>query len=173
MKHSVIFTVLFVVVVGSSATAQSRSPIQRGARVRVTAPELDLIGEERTFYAWAGDTIALDLHGTTRIPMTSVTKLEVRSQRTWGPGTGGLVGALTGALIGIAVTASSCEDGFVFTKGACIGGGIFGLTMLGALLGVGIGALTASDPWMNLPLEGLEFGVARDRRWEIGGSIRF
>jgi hypothetical protein len=80
---------------------------------------------------------------------------------------------LTGALIGIAVTASSCEDGFVFTKEACIGGGIFGLTVLGALLGVGIGALTAGDPWMNLPLEGLEFGVARDRRWEIGGSIRF
>ena len=80
---------------------------------------------------------------------------------------------MTGAVIGLVATATSCEEGFVFTKEACIGMGIGGSTVLGAFLGLGIGALTASDPWTSVPLETLEFGMARDGRWGIGGLIRF
>ena len=47
------------------------------------------------------------------------------------------------------------------------------LAVLGALIGAGIGALTASDAWSDIPLQSLEFGVTRDRGWAVGGSIRF
>ena len=173
MKHNAILALALVLVMATAATAQDGSSIKRGTFVRVTAPQFGLDGERRAFYALVGDTLLLDLLGTTRIPMPSVTKLEVRSGRGSGAGRGALVGGLLGGVVALIGSAASCEDSFVFSAGECVIVGTFTFAGLGALLGAGIGALTAADRWSEIPFESLAFGVTRDRGWAVSGSIKF
>ena len=104
--------------------------------------------------------------------MPSLTKLEVRSGAPSGAGRGALLGGLVAAGVGFFGAAAGCEDGFLFSTEECVVMATATLAVLGAVIGAGIGALTA-DPWSDLPLQSLAFGLTRDREWTVGGSIRF
>ena len=203
----------------TSVTAQQRLPVKPGDRVRVTAPALGVSKHAGVLAAMSTDTVAVD---TLRIPLASVTRLEVSRARgpsskgaaigalvggglgvaaelgpagiVFGAGVGALlgtssrvrkragigllVGAATGAVIGLA----SGDDppcsgwfcwGFTAEEKAALGA--IGLGGLGAVIGLIAGAASSGERWEEVPLDRLRVSVGpqRDGRLGFGLSVTF
>jgi hypothetical protein len=89
-----------------------------------------------------------------RIPLDSVTRLEVsrgrHRQTARGAGVGFLVGAAAGLIVG--PISMECPEYGCDTSpavAAALGGIVFG--GLGALVGLGVGAATTSETWQEVP----------------------
>ena len=151
-------------------------PVEPGARVRVTAPDLGINKYTGVLEGVVGDTLAVD---TLRLPLASVTRFEVHSGRKSRVGRGALIGAAigvgSGAVLGAIVESESCGlfggepcpvEGAA--KGAIILGG------LGALVGTVVGALTKTDRWEAVPLGRIRvtFTPVRNGRLAILASVR-
>lgn len=156
------------------------SRLERGARVRVTAPSISLEREIGTLGAVQGDTLFLEAgrfgESPTAVPLSAVTRLEVSEGRKGNAGLGMRVGALAGFLAGVAVAASQIEKrtcdleqegldclGPDFDDlGSDLAAGL-GMTMLGTVGGGALGAIVGSafrtERWARLNDLDLDFSV--------------
>ena len=89
--------ILICIFGGAPTEIAAQGPLASGSRVRVTAPECELRGQEATFRALRADTLVLE---TTECPLASVTRLDVsggqKSHALLGAGIGFAAGALVG-----------------------------------------------------------------------------
>ena len=194
MRHATILVAILAFVPLTSATAQV--PVRPGERVRVThqpicpagticlgpSPRRRSVG---TFLAWKADSLVIQSNGDTlSVPVNLVTRLDVSRGRNTntgeGAGIGFLLGAVVGAVIGLA-SYEECESQGAFSclgpdgpeiyalAGAIIGG--LGGLVAGAL----IGSATETDRWQEVPLDRLRvsLGPQRDGRFGFGASVRF
>ncbi len=131
--------------------AQDSSQVSQGSRVRVTAPSLaarpmvgwiDAVGPTTLTLVIRGDSVAV-------VPLDAVDRLELSVKR-WNRGTrvkhaagiGAILGVVSGALVGLMVSAD-CIDGQWCFRGL----EILGYAMLGGLALGGVGAVVgASQP---------------------------
>lgn len=137
----------------SPAAAQVASTVGPGSRARVTTPSLGLSAAIGTVREATDDSLLVQFvnpRRLVRIERDAITVLEVSIDRHGhalkGLGMGTLVGAGTGAVLGLA--SGDDPPGFLaFTAGekALVLGVFFGAT--GAVVGLIAGALTRSDVW--------------------------
>ena len=180
MKKRICLSAFLLVLPLTTAVAQQQPPpLDSGARVRVTAPDLGISKQQATFEALRGDTIRLQTDGAvTAVPLTSVVKLEVWQGRKSRWLTGGIVGfAMGGVALGITAgvacskTSSDCyssPDHEPVLVGAAVGG------IIGGLLGAGIGAFIKTDKWEEVPLDRFRVSlVPRRDGVALGFSVAF
>ena len=175
---SIIF-VLICIFGGVPSEMAAQESLASGSRVRVTAPECELRGQEATFRALRADTLILE---TTECPLASVTHLDVsrgqKSHARLGTVIGFLTGALSGAVIGFSLGDDRPlfgEEPFPFSAenkaaiGFLLGGGG------GAIIGWQIGKAVHGEQWEEVPLERLRVSLApqRDGGFALGFSVRF
>jgi hypothetical protein len=159
----------------AGAIAQEQ-PLQAGQRVRVTAAALGLKKRVATFEAMRTDTLVVTTTATMNYPLSAITQLEAYAGRRghfWtGFAIGGGLGAVGGAVLGYAAAAIADEYNpqfFAYAAGGALAGG----AVLGLLCG-GVGALSKSDKWENVPLDGLRVSVVPQRNGiGIGASVAF
>jgi hypothetical protein len=126
--------------------------VQLGSRIRVTAPTLGLNKTVGTFQGMLADSLRLD---SVVVPLRSVSRLEVSrgTSRAWGQGL--VMGLAAGALAGVAVGASACEEGFVFSASSCVAAAGLGGGLAGMLVGTVVGTFIKHEKWTRLHLEPL------------------
>ncbi len=176
-------------------SAQKRPKLTLGQRVRVTTAPAGATSEVGTLVSLSRDTIVLEVlsrtkrlgfdwavdTGRTAVPVAVVTSLEVSVGRENRAGTGFLIGAVAGALIGgaaLPAAASAIGGGTTSTGLGEVAGGI----ALGALVGGGVGALVGltseRERWEPVPLEqlhGVQIGLMHGPggRLGLGASVTF
>ena len=158
---------------GASEDLVAQDPLQRGASVRVTAPDCGLSVAARTFQALRADTLVFT---TTECPLASVTTLDVRARRRRAR-RGALIGGVAGLVAGVFMGAGYhdfCESWSCDPTFAAAGGFLLGVAA-GVALGAGVGALIKTDRWEEVPLDGLRlsFEPQLDGRIALGFSVRF
>lgn len=172
--NSIVIISLLVFVGGLQA--QQSLPIQSGQRVRVTAPDCDLRKQTANLDGWRGDTLEL---GMGNCSLASVARLEVSRGRSRHTGIGLVVGWFAGAVIGYSAAEECPADahprwmacmGHIGPKGAALLGSV-----VGAVVGLGVGAMVTTERWEEVPLDGLRVGFAqqRDGRFAAGLTYRF
>jgi len=166
-----------------SITAQQAPSIETGSRIRVTAPT---VGADKL----AGVCVEVDATrlrvqaeeqvSPLTISLADVTRLEVsqgrKSNALKGLGFGALIGGSIGAVLGLlASTGESYENPCEGNAPACAAGGAAAFGVTGALVGLGIGALTKSERWEEVPLDRLRVNIVpqRDGRLALGLSVVF
>ena len=158
--------------------AAQEPPIKVGDRVRFWRQQT-LGVTEGTIAGWEADSFAITDNW---IPITSVTRLEARrpkysrGARVALSAGGGLIGgALSGALLGLAVCSGQSGSGSVCDaeSGAGIGAVAFGGA--GLVLGAIHGLFASINRWEEVPLDRLRvsFVPQRDGRFGLGLSVRF
>lgn len=148
----------------SGLSGQRAQPAEAGQRIRLTAPYCGFLGLTTSSEGMRGDTLLVDGKDC---PLSAVTRLEVsRGQRS-----NALLGAATGTValgvlgVGVAMAGCgfakfmsySCTESEAATYGAVFGG------LFGGLLGLGIGAMTKSDRWAEVPLAEVPARIAPRR----------
>lgn len=144
-----------LVVATSSPLAAQEAPVDPGARVRVTAPDLGIDKYTGVLEGVVGDTLAVD---TLRLALASVTRLEVHRGRKSNVGKGALIGLAGGAAAGVGFSVWFTNAGeFDFDKVALVFVPIFSAagTGIGALLG----AASKVDRWEEVPLDRIRVSV--------------
>ncbi len=158
--------ILICIFGGASTEIAAQEPLVSGSRVRVTAPDCGLRGEQTGVRTLRADTLILY---TTECPLASVTRLEVENrsrERTliFGMVAGGVVGGVLGAMVGQGRTKTVntgglfCGTGPFRTGRPCApreqsSAGLFALG--GALAGGALGyliAYAATDRWTTVDL---------------------
>ena len=152
--RAVIATLIFV---PSLADAQSAYPTI-GARVRLTAPELQMRGSTGTVVDMTADTLFIvrwHQAPRTAIPVTKLSRLEVSGgkNRPRGMLRGGAFGLVLGGLVGVGIAGltetEDGPDGIGSSEDVAI---IAGTTGLITLMGVGVGAAMPPDRWQDATL---------------------
>ena len=150
-----------------SAVAAQDSPIKAGDRVRFWRQQT-LGVTEGTIAGWEADSFAITDNW---IPITSVTRLEVRRQKI---SRGALVAldaggtAVGGALLGAGLGYLTFGE-----TGAAYGAALVGVT--GLVFGAVYGSFASVDRWEEVPLGRLRvsFAPQSDGRFALGLSVRF
>lgn len=194
MQHASLIAVLVIVVPLSASSAQERTTIQIGERLRITAPQEGLVQRIGTLAAIEADTLvvksrmthhekyAARVHSTSaqvaiRVFIPSITQLELVTGREshWLKGigvsviTGLVVGAGMGALAGAGDECSELPCG---AGVGAIAGGIAG-GLIGIPVGVIVGGLWRTDRWQEVSLDGLRISATRDLDGGVGLAIWF
>lgn len=140
--------------------------VQLGGRIRVTAPALGLNKTVGRFQGLLADSLRLD---SMVVPLRSISRLEVSRGRSSSWSRGLVMGLAGGALAGVALGASACEEGFVFSAGSCVAAAGVGGALAGGLVGAVVGAFIKHEKWAPLQLRtliaerggnGLRLGIA-------------
>lgn len=126
--------------------------VQLGSRIRVTAPALGLNKTVGRFQGLLADSLRLD---STVVPLRSISRLEVSRGRSSAWSKGLVMGLAGGALAGVALGASACEEGFVFSAGSCVAAAGLGGGLAGMLVGGVVGAFIRHEKWAPLHLQPL------------------
>jgi hypothetical protein len=170
---------------------EDRAPVEPGARVRVTAPDLGINKDTGVLEGVVGETLvvsfelpptrteAATLGQPLRIGLASVTNFEVHRGRKSRVGRSALIGTAVGvgggALLGAAAFYGSC---FFEGSDPCpVGGALMGAGLLvlpGLLVGTVVGVLTKTDRWEAVPLGRIRvtFTPVRNGRLAILASVR-
>jgi hypothetical protein len=144
-----------ILAAGTVPLAAQQAPgtlLVPGAEVRVTAPAASLKAVPAVFWRVDGDSLRL-FHSTTDtlpwvVPLSQVTRLEVKARREGVAGASIVIGALAGALAGAAI--GSSQGGPWAPLGAMLYGGLCALP--GAMIGLMVGNLS-EQRWVPVPLE--------------------
>lgn len=165
---------------------QEQPPVVAGDRVRVSAPTLSLDQQVGTIVEMSANNWTLQygkLDQTLSLSIGSLTKLEVsrgkKSNVLKGALGGFAVGVPAGAVIGLLGTtkdsppgsteAKFCDEGTLTCM--ALWGVAFGA--VGGLVGLGIGAISRTDRWEEVPLERLHVGIASQGSRGLAISVRF
>lgn len=144
------------------ADAQA-SPVVAGARVRVTAPSIDLRRYVTTIVDVRGDSIVLGVRDNSRsVALADVTALEVsagkrrRFLRSAGLGLG--IGAIVGAVVGAASYEECVPTEFLGcflapeSRGQSAAMGAVVLGAVGLLTGAVVGVVRRTDRWVSVDM---------------------
>jgi hypothetical protein len=174
MKLHRLAVVLLPLLVLSSAAASRDLTLDRGVRVRITAPDLDhsrLIGEvERV----DRDTLVINIEASQiAVPMASVNRIEISRGIKSNTLRGVLYGGLAGGLVGGTATAASNDSESLF-----YGMDIFIGTAIGMVIGAGSGALIGwgvqTEHWEEQPLPlSLAFAPLGGGDYALGVILKF
>ena len=173
-----------LVVPATGLFAQQSPPVEVGARIRIkydcTRSSRDnwvrvrCQKENGTLVALTSDSVVLQPAGqlnSLAVPLTSVTRLDVRRGLHSHPWRGAFVGALVGGVATGAANTGNCLGWECVRKFA--NGSIVGLAS-GAILGAGIGALIKTDRREEVPLDRLRLSFAPQRDGiALGLSVNF
>ncbi len=164
--RSVFLLVALVLTSSVDLSAQEGLLVAPGDSVRVTAPTVapdPLVG---TLVSLGADACVLEVAGHAeplRLPLASVTGLEVRregeSQTANGAFLGALFGGVAGAGIGIAMCSGGCEA--EVPQVAAVYGGIG--AGLGLLVGLSIGSESGPDRWVSVDLQSIRVSLITGR----------
>jgi len=168
-KLSVI-AVLLGFALPNGITAQERSPVVEGARVRVSATEFGGKWCTGTLVEWSTDTLTVNCWRTVErsweeaeFPLSSITSVEVSRGRKSNVGKGALIGGLIGAGAGLAIglsTANVVEEATTIDEEASITiWSAVALGLVGAGVGVLIGSASTGDRWEKVPLDRLKVSI--------------
>ncbi len=149
-------TLLIILPLGE---ARGQDLIIRDSRLRVSAPAAGVESLTCRGEAVVADTLVVDCGRRFKIPLRTVTSLEVSRGRKSRTLEGGAVGLVAGAALGLVTT-----DDAVARVGA---GGV------GLVLGLAVGTAISSERWERVHLKGLEvgFGAEQDGRVSISSRI--
>lgn len=144
--------------------ADAQAPVVvAGARVRVTAPSIDLRRHVTTVVDVRGDSIVLGVRDNSRsVALSDVTALEVsagkhrRFLRSTGMGLG--IGAIVGAVVGAASYEECVSTEFLGcflapesrAQSAIMGGAVLGAA--GLLTGAVVGVVRRTDRWVSVDM---------------------
>ncbi len=168
----------------SVAGLARRGLLAPGARVRLYASQT-ADGRYGWFVGrivrWVPDSLTLKPEDDLPVvvPVASITRLEVsrgrRSNWAEGAGIGLLVGAATGAIIGLASDPNCGGFAPCFTAESLAAGLAVVFGGVGGVIGLIIGASTTTERWVEVPLDRLRvsFAPQRDGRFALGLSMRF
>jgi hypothetical protein len=153
---SVGLVALALVPFATLAAQEQPPPLEPGARVRVTAPNLGVEKQQATFRALRGDTLVVTADSTVYCPLGHVERLDVYQGRTSHPWRGAAIGAAVGGTAGFitgVALGGGCIDSNCFT-GAQVGG-ILAVAggVVGGLIGLGVGSAIKTDRWDEVPLD--------------------
>jgi hypothetical protein len=171
------FTVLGV---GQALSAQQAPILERGQRVRVSAPDVFVVQSIGVLGALTTDSVVLlfEPYRRVAIPRAAVRVIEVSRGRVSSMGPAAGVGAVAGAVIGALIAQSTYKDpcggaaDTSFAKVGCqllsttqgeatVGGALLGC-LAGGLGGLLIGSALATERWERVPLDrlaGVRIGV--------------
>lgn len=148
-------------------------PLQPGQRVRVTVPDLGIDRLAATFNAFESGMLTVTADSTMRIPLASVTRLDLYQGRHGHPWRGAGLGFLGGAAIGTAIGAAVADPGDEFEAVIiviCTAVGAGG----GALIGALVGFIAKTDKWEKVPLDRVRVsGVPQRDGFGIRARITF
>ena len=163
-KLSVI-AVLLGFALPNGITAQERSPVVEGARVRVSATEFGGKWCTGTLVEWSTDTLTVNCWRTVersweeaQFPLSSISSLEVSRGRKSNVGKGALIGGLLGAGAGLAsgiIVANVFEE----EEASIILLSMVSYGFVGAGVGALIGLASKSDRWEEVPLDRLKVSI--------------
>ena len=175
---AVLFVATIPILTGCGGNPAPTVAPEPGARVRVTAPDVDGRRYDGTLVGLPTDTIVVD---TLRVALASVTRLDMHWGRksNWDKGLlygGAGVGAV-GLGLGIAWWADCGDSGGEW----CPDEGWHALILApigflaGGIVGAGVGALIRSDKWEEVPLDRLRVSVVPqgNGRFGLAASIAF
>jgi hypothetical protein len=153
--------VLALLLSSPLVAAGQSPPVAVGARIRVTAPASALEKRVMTVTDVRGDSIVVDVGGSSHtLWLSDLTKLEVssgtRTNAARGAGFGLLMGVVAGAVIGLATYQECVPEGFMdcFMEGpgfSAVGGALVG-GAAGAVIGGVVGSRQRSDRWSSVAL---------------------
>jgi hypothetical protein len=158
--------------------------IDPGTRIRLDAPSLGgrLTG---TLEEVASDTLVVRVDGDAPglallVPADSVTRLDVRRERSMALEGGGL-GVLAGTLLAVVASPDVLDENGRCTTLACLaykvspemGTRIEVLGMVGALLGTIVGSAAKTATWAPVDLQRLHVGATGDGGLALGLRISF
>jgi hypothetical protein len=169
------FLALFVLAPLSDALAQA-PPLEPGQRVRVTAPDLGVNRQSAVLETLRGDMLVVVEDSTIRIPVASVTRIDVHRGRHGHPWRGAGIGFLAGAATGAVAGAILCQDGCIeWDTGAVVALGAAVFSASGAVVGGVVGAFIKTDKWEEVPLDRLHLSFVPewDGRLTLGLSVSF
>jgi hypothetical protein len=170
-----------LVVAPVELEAQRRPPhIGPGDRVRLWAPRLGIEGSVGTVMALRPDTIVVDRGETLVLAISTLTRLEVSRGQKSRAGTGGIVGLVGGAAVGVLIgTASIDADCEILSPDCDVNKNLesFALAAVaGGVVGYGVGVLLGSivkvDRWEEVPLSWLRVRLAPGRRGGFSVGLR-
>ena len=174
MRCAALVAMVLTGVAGPDALAQANAPVQPGQRVRLrsaVAQTPELVG---VVEAVRPDTLLVrddDRSVATAVPLTTVDRLQVSRGRHshWvsGAGIGFVVGAATGAILGVA---GHNESDWIIGPGASAFVGAVLLGPIGAGAGAAVGLMVKTERWETVPLAAAAPGAAwgRDGRLSVG-----
>lgn len=141
------------------AAAEAQEPVPTGERVRVTSDVGAIVGELA-----AVDDGELEVRtetGPVVIPHDDVSRVEVSRGRRGHPWTGMAVGAGTGLLWGLLVTAGDdIEDPDYGGEAALSGAVAASGALIGALGGLVVGSLIRTERWVEATPPGATFSIS-------------
>lgn len=181
MLHLAAAIALAAALISPPASAAQPASLTPGARVRISAPDLDLRNRAGKIVRATEDSVTIDFRGRrppVTMPIESLSRMEVstgkrsRAGLARGVGIGLLIGAAIGSVIASALSEGTCAD--ECQRGSRVlvrGGGV-----AGAVLGGVIGVATAPDRWEEVSLrrEASASGMVRHHpTTRVGLTISF
>ncbi|MDH3457542.1 MAG: hypothetical protein OER90_11955 [Gemmatimonadota bacterium] len=153
-------------------------PLQPGQRVHVTVPTLGIKKQAATFEALRGDVLVVVADSAMNCPLSSVSRLEVsrgrKSNAVKGLAIGSVAGVVVGAVLGVVASTGSGETLCYWGTVECGASGAAAFGVFGGLVGLGIGALSKTERWEEVPLDRLRVSIVPQRDgFGIGASIAF
>ncbi len=139
--------------------AQQGSSLTPGDRVRVSrfgtvAPVVCIV------LSMKADTLVLDAEGrveTLEVPLALVEKVEVSRGKESNAGKGAIRGGVVGASFGLVFAGAILLDGGSDKEVVSVAF-LAAFTGAGMLVGTAIGAVSSSDRWEEVPLDGIRIG---------------
>ncbi len=142
---------------GCASVSEGPARVEPGVQVRVQVPDQPPGQFRGEVVAVEADTLALRYRGSSvivnRIPLASVTGIEVRRGTKGNAGTGALAGGLLGLGFGLVIVATDESSGGYYEGAGYDLAGVVTLGLLGAGLGAAIGAAVRTEVWQEVPLE--------------------
>ena len=169
-RFSIISLAVLALTPLTSTTAQEQSPVESGARIRVTAPSVFSDRIVGTVVSWESGQLVLDaLRGTLTFPIDSIIKLEISRGKKSYVEEGALIGLLVGGISGYLGCGRVIKPCDKRALAAAI------LAVPGVVLGAIVGAAASPTIWEEVPASQLRvsFGPQRDGRLGVGASVRF
>ena len=167
----------------AALSTQVQPPLESGKRIRVAAP---LVGSERMVGVYLShDDTTMQLQTEAQvapltIPLVYVTRLELSQGRKSNALKGLVIDSASGVVLGIvAGLVVGQENGDNPCGGGrpaeCAAIGAVAVGATGALVGLGIGALSKSERWNEVSLDRLRVSIVpqRDGRLGFGLAIMF
>ncbi len=169
-RFSIISLAVLALTPLTSTTAQEQSPVESGARIRVTAPSVFSDRNVGTVVSWESGQLVLDaLRGTLTFPIDSIIKLEISRGKKSYVEEGALIGLLVGGISGYLGCGRVIKPCDKRALAAAI------LAVPGVVLGAIVGAGASPTIWEEVPASQLRvsFGPQRDGKLGVGASVRF
>lgn len=122
--------------------------------VRITAPNLRLLGKRFELTAIRGDTMfVIGRDSVLRsVPIGRVTRLEQLDGRTHPVGGTAGLGLVGGLLLGVGAGAAACESGWLFDAGTCVALAGGGGALVGLVAGAVVGLVITTERWRPMVL---------------------